>query len=171
MRLELFDTDILGGERVDAIIALKSQHWPYPLASQVKWFAQHVTASDQHLLGWNDDILVGYLRLVRAEGGQTCKMIPLVLVDTVCVSRTCQGKGYGMALMAAANRAIRGADRVGLLACAIRLVGFYQRCEWSPFSSSVDAACDVSGVLPEGNAFMVYDPAIRLSQAPLHVSA
>jgi len=171
MRLELLDTDVLGGERIDAIIALKSQHWPYPRDSQVEWFAQHVAASDRHLLGWKDDTLIGYLRIVRADGMQGLRMVPLALVDTVCIDRACQGKTFGVALMAGANRAIRDSGRVGLLACARHLVTFYARCDWTSLSSSVEATSDLAGILPGGNTFLVYDPTTRLTQAPLHVSA
>jgi predicted GNAT family N-acyltransferase len=171
MRLELLSTDLLGNERLDAIISLKSQHWPYPRDSQVKWFTRHVAVSDRHLLGWRDDRLVGYLRIVSADGIQESNMIPLALVDTVCVDQAAQGKAFGVALMAAANRAIHGADRVGLLACAMRFVAFYQRCGWTSLSLSVETASDVADVLPaEGNALLVYDPTTRLSRAPLHVS-
>jgi predicted GNAT family N-acyltransferase len=171
MRLELLDTDVLGNERLDAIISLKSQHWPYPRDSQVEWFTRHVAASDRHLLGWKDDTLVGYLRIAQAEGMQENKMIPLALVDTVCIDRAYRGKTFGADLMAAANRAIRSTDRVGLLACAKRLIEFYKRCAWAPLALSVEAASDVAGILPRGNVFLVYDPTSRLSQAPLHVSA
>jgi len=171
MRLELLGADVLGNERLDAIMSLKSQHWPYPRDSQVEWFARHVAVSDQHLLGWKDDILVGYLRIVRAYGMQECNIIPLALVDTVCIDRAWQSRAFGVALMAAANRAISSADSVGLLACAKCLVPFYRRCDWTSLSLHVETTSDVAGILPRGHAFLVYDPTTRLTQTCLHVSA
>src|SRR5262249_39879778 len=55
IRLELSRTESVGRDRLDAIIALKSQHWPYPYESQTRWFADNVASSDQHLLAWRKD--------------------------------------------------------------------------------------------------------------------
>src|SRR5262249_46980360 len=121
--------------------------------------------------GWKGDILVGYLRIVRARGMQECNIIPLALVDTVCVDRAWQSKAFGVALMAAANRAISSTDRVGLLACTKCLVPFYKRCDWTSLPLSVEATSDLAGILPRGHVFLVYDPTTRLTQTRLHVSA
>jgi predicted GNAT family N-acyltransferase len=171
IRLELSRTESVGRDRLDAIIALKSQHWPYPYESQARWFADNVAPSDQHLLAWRKDALIGYLRTIEAEGMQGGVATPLTLVDTVCIDRKEQGKGFGAVLMHAANHAIRQVGRSGLLACSAGLKGFYLRCEWTLFSSSVEAAAEVAGLLPAGSAFLIFDPTRRIAAAPLRVSA
>jgi len=171
VRVEMIATNVLGEKRLSSIIALKSQHWPYPIESQIKWFGQNVLATDKHVLGWKGDVLVGYLRMVPADGMQERKAVQLAIIDTVCIARDHHRQSLGLELMTAANHAIQLASRVGLLACAPDLLPFYKRCNWTLFPSPVQAAAEMRALLPEGNVLLIYDPALRLGQAPLQVSA
>jgi hypothetical protein len=169
IRIEAISTDSLGTKRINSIVALKSQHWPYPVQSQLHWFAQHVTASDLHLLGWKDDGLCGYLRIVLASGVQESGTLQLAIVDTVCVDRRCQRKMLGIVMLAAANHIIRKGGRIGILACAKHLVPFYYKCDWSLFSSPVKTTADFANLLPETSSILIYDPTGRLIRSPLQV--
>lgn len=171
MRVEMVDSDLLGQQRLRSIIALKSQHWPHPAESQTKWFMQNVTATDRHMLGWKDNLLIGYLRIVSALGVQDRNCIALAIFDTVCIDRNHQRQSLGLELMTAGNAAIHVAGRVGLLACPPHLLPFYERCHWTLFPSRIKAAAEMRALLPEGHAAVVYDPASRLNRSPLQVSA
>lgn len=126
VRIEIINTDSLGEKRLSSIFALKAQHWPYPIESQVKWFEQNAASVDKHLLGWKDHVLVGYLRIVSADGIQEDNTVPLAIVDTVCIDRNHHRQLLGIELMAACNRAIHSANRVGLLACAPEVLPILQ---------------------------------------------
>jgi hypothetical protein len=170
MRIEIISTDLLEQKQFTSIIALKSQYWPYPLQSQVKWFKHNTGASDSHMLAWKDDNLVGYLRLVPAKGMQGHKTVPLAIVDTVCIDGNHRRQSLGLELMTRGNEAIHLAGRVGLLVSAPPLVPFYKRCGWTSFPLPVQPSAELCALLPEGSAALTYDPALRLSRLRLEVS-
>ena len=171
LRFELHRTDALTSCHLDAIIALKRQHWHHPARSQRRWFEQNVTADDRHLLGSAEGEIVAYLRIVRAAATQGAEPLPLALVDTVCVHRSRREKGLGTQLMIAANGAIVVAGEVGLLACAASLAPFYRRCAWSIFSGPVTfTAPDLVRLIPANQTILVHDPGSRLMKGSLRIS-
>jgi hypothetical protein len=171
MRIEIISTDLVEQKTLTSIIALKSQYWPHPIESQIKWFKQKAGASDSHVLGWRNDSLVGYLRLVPVKGMQEHRTVPLTIVDTVCVDARYHRQSLGLGLMSRGNDAIHLAGRVGLLACSPSLLPFYQRCDWTSFSLPVQRCAELRALLPEGSATLIYDPTLRLSRLPLEVLA
>jgi predicted GNAT family N-acyltransferase len=160
------------GQSLHAVLALKAQHWPYAVESQMRWFERHVRPSDQHLLGWAGGDLLAYLRVVRAAGrqdGAKCRAVGLL--DTVIVDRAHRRKGLGRALMTAVNRMIADEQAIGLLGCDPDLVSFYSHCDWRVFSHPVHFDSDeLAKLLPAGVARLAFDPAQGLSPAPLHLS-
>jgi predicted acetyltransferase len=169
MRIEIIDTD-LAKRRLNSIAALKSQHWSYPIESQIKWLMQNVAVSDKHVLGWNEATLIGYLRIVSAQGMQGEEVLPLAIVDTVCIDRNHRRRGLGLELMGVANRAINHASGVGLLACPPSFVHFYERCRWTVLSVPLVATAQMRDLLPENNVPLIYDPMRHVSRSPLRVS-
>jgi predicted GNAT family N-acyltransferase len=110
---------------LDKVLQLKMQFWPYPLASQRKWVAEHVAAHDLHVLALEEnDTLLGYARVTYDEERGCC------IVDTVCVGKAAQHRGIGSLVMRAVSGAILAQGRAGLLSCEAGLVGFYARCGW-----------------------------------------
>jgi hypothetical protein len=171
MRIEITSTHLLEQKTLTSIIAVKSQYWPHPIDSQLNWFKQNAGATDSHVLGWKNDSLVGYLRLVPAKGMQEHRTVPLTIVDTVCVDARYQRQSLGLGLMSRGNDAIHLAGRVGLLACDPSFFPFYKRCDWALFSFPVQRSKELRALLPEGSAILIYDPALRLSRLPLEVLA
>ncbi len=124
---------------LDRILQLKLQFWPYPLASQRRWFKDHVAPQDLHVLALDEeDSLVGYTR-IALDDTRGCGTI-----DTMCVSRNAQGRGVGSLVMRAANAAILNEGRFGLLSCDAELVPFYASCGWREVSSPVLRAGQVT---------------------------
>jgi predicted GNAT family N-acyltransferase len=165
---ELHSTESLASGQVNAIVALKSQHWLYPLESQRQWFSQHVSPRDWHVLGWANDRLLAYLRIVWALGAQGPAKFPLAILDTVCVDRNHQKQGIGLNLMQIASRSIDEAAALGLLGCQHSLVAFYARCGWTSLWHPVVIAPELAKLLPQGHSIMVRDPHMLLAATPLH---
>lgn len=115
---------------LDKILELKLQFWSYPLSSQRKWFADHVAAKDLHVLAFDEgEALVGYTRIALDDAHA------VGIIDTMCVSKDAQRRGVGLQVMQAANAAILGEGRTGLLSCDAALAPFYEACGWRTTTS------------------------------------
>jgi hypothetical protein len=110
---------------LDRIIHLKRQFWNYPAASQRRWFFENVGENDLHVIAYDDEgTFEGYTR-IALEAEADCGVI-----DTMCVRKDLQGRGIGLIVMQAANRAILNEGRTGLLSCRSSLTPFYAHCGW-----------------------------------------
>lgn len=120
------------------IAALKDQHWTHGEASQLAWMAENVRPGDLHLMGEEPADggvrLSAYMTLTRLQVRLDQTELDAWGVGCVCVDQTALHSGLGKQLVLEANRLIRDRQAPGFLLCKDSLVGFYQKCGWSPLS-------------------------------------
>ena len=153
-----------------AIIALKSEVWPYPAASQLQYLAS-LPATDRHLIAAEGAQIVGYLRLTRRTVVDAGQSLAVLGVSTVCIAQSRRGAGLGAGLMGRCNELLQAEGALGLLRCeAGGLVRFYAECGWSETPVSMETKREddpsrsgrLSGVVMTFPATTFRSPAIRL---------
>lgn len=110
------------------IANLKSIRWDYPLAKQLEWMDNNLSANDIHLLVYFDDVLIAYTNFVRIEVIINDINTPFVGIGNVCTLES--GKGYGDHLMSCINDAILNNNWKGILLCKDHLVPYYSKYQW-----------------------------------------
>ncbi|MEQ9560264.1 MAG: GNAT family N-acetyltransferase [Rhodospirillales bacterium] len=163
----------LTDEEEEAIIALKSEHWPYERSSQQQWMRSHVDASDMHCLCRQNGRACAYLRLVFREARQEAAAFAAFGVGTVIVAKDLQGTGLGRFLMTrTAETARSNGAEVGFLFCSENLIPFYAGTGWSEFPAPVlqfGAEDDGEIFSPQPTA-MTFDPHMKLGAGPVHLA-
>jgi GNAT superfamily N-acetyltransferase len=123
----------LTGEMLLMIARFKMLIWKYDLESQLRWLREKTEGDDRHLILFEDDACIGYLRLTRrliVQGAP--RNTKIIGVSTVGVAPHLQDKGYGKQLMVAANsKILEDPAAIGALCCASKTVPFYQKCGWN----------------------------------------
>lgn len=124
-----------GQNEIDAICALKMQHWPHPMEAQRKWWSVNGHPDDLlvRLVGTAGE-LAAFLRLRSRPVISDGKEINALCATEVCVAKSIVGSGWGRNLLAASSDVIgREKSRIGYLLCRDEQEGFYSKCGWSRF--------------------------------------
>ncbi len=116
------------------IAELKKQYWPYSVESQLLWMADNIQKGDSHLMGEEningETKLIAYITLTKLNVVIDHNLQEYIGVGCVCVDISLQHSGLGKALMETANQYINEREKMGILLCKNKLVGFYQKCNW-----------------------------------------
>ena len=126
--------------QLEAIAALKDQHWPHGIPSQISWILANFEVDDVHIILYNEERALAYASLNAIVCTVDGREIPLWGLGGVCVDRKSQKQGLGKMLV---DRAVAWLDTApGLLLCHRELTGFYGRCGWETVNF---AAATVAG--------------------------
>ena len=118
-------------EQLRRIAAIKDQHWPYGIKSQIQWSKDNTLPEDLHLFSTKtDESLVAYLTLNNVHAVVDDFNMEVLGIGSVCVSLSVKGQGVGKELINEANNVINKTNKLGLLLCKDSLVGFYKKCGW-----------------------------------------
>lgn len=138
MNFKFIKHDQCTEELIKDICRLKKQHWDYPIKEQKKWIAENIGKNDIHLLLRNDEnILIGYLSLVKVEVFQKEDLINMFGIGSVSVDKTHLGEHLGLLLMNLVNFYLRKQNKQGILLCGDKLTNFYIKCGWNLFKGNV----------------------------------
>lgn len=114
------------------IAALKDQHWPHGLESQIMWMKSNTTDDDFHLLGLDEnERLRAYLNLNDILVSIDETVLRAIGIGSVCVDKSCTHTGLGKQLMDKANKYIQSSQRSGILLCKEGVHPFYEKCDWA----------------------------------------
>lgn len=110
------------------VIAIKSNAWPYPIESQIRWMLNNLQDEDIHVILHNDKKDMGYLTLSNVTAKVDNKLMKFTGVGCVCVANP--GKGWGKSLIINTNEYLQQYNCKGLLFCKTDLLGFYSKYNW-----------------------------------------
>ena len=113
------------------IAEVKSQHWLYPVESQIEWMQKSYKPCDVHILLMDDDVLVGYMCLAKLDiiaDGNACEALG---VSCVCVDRDHLKKGYSIMVMNRALEIAKESKMIICLLCKDNLVKLYEKCDYT----------------------------------------
>ena len=127
----LLKNEDLTEDRIEDIISLKQEHWPYPMESQKEWMKKNHQKGDLHLLLYESGKPIAYLDMVQVRIKMDEVEKSVLGIGNVCVSKAYQGKGIGKECVLAANKEIVDRGEEGILLCRLPLVQFYTKCGWS----------------------------------------
>jgi aminoglycoside 2'-N-acetyltransferase I len=102
---------------VAAFDSLTSDDWEHALGGM-------------HALAWEGGQLAGHASVVQRRLLTGGKALRTGYVEAVAVPADRRGRGYGAAVMAAAERVVRGAYDLGALCASRRAAGFYAARGW-----------------------------------------
>jgi aminoglycoside 2'-N-acetyltransferase I len=83
-----------------------------------------------HALAWDGGQLAGHASVVQRRLLTGGRALRTGYVEAVAVPAGWRGRGYGAAVMAAAERVVRGAYELGALCANSRAAGFYAARGW-----------------------------------------
>jgi aminoglycoside 2'-N-acetyltransferase I len=83
-----------------------------------------------HALAWEGGRLAGHASVVQRRLLAGGRALRTGYVEAVAVPADLRGHGYGAAVMAAAERVVRGAYELGALCASQRAAGFYAARGW-----------------------------------------
>jgi aminoglycoside 2'-N-acetyltransferase I len=84
-----------------------------------------------HALVWEDGELIGHASVVPRRLLHNGRMLRTGYVEGVVVREDRRGRGHGAAMMAAAERMIRGGYELGALSATEAAIGFYAARGWA----------------------------------------
>jgi aminoglycoside 2'-N-acetyltransferase I len=99
-----------------------------------------------HALLWEDGEMVGHASVVQRMLLHRGRALRTGYVEAVAVRADRRRHGYGRALMAEADRVVRGAYEIGALAATDEALSFYAACGWQLWRGPTSA------LTPEGLA-------------------
>lgn len=128
MKFEFIKHTDITDKQLEDIALIKSQHWKYPLESQIKWFKENLIESDIHLLMLNGDRLIGYLTITDVELTVDNERINACGLGSVCIDKDFLHKGYATKLVKEASSYISEKEKIGCLLCKENLIRLYGGC-------------------------------------------
>ena len=117
-------------KQLEEIAALKDQHWPHGIDSQINWIMRNFEENDIHLILYREDTPVAYASLNVISCQMDSQSEEILGLGGVCVDRSCQKQGLGKLIVEGANEHIAQQGIPGLLLCHKELTEFYSRCGW-----------------------------------------
>jgi len=115
-------------DRLEEIIKIKSQAWPYSFDKQLEWINSNLKDSDIHVLLQESEKNIAYLNLIEIEIKIDGNLIDGYGIGNVCVDN--KGHGWGTKIMSHTNLFLIQNNRVGLLFCKKPLIHFYSLNNW-----------------------------------------
>lgn len=118
------------------IASLKDQHWPHGTESQIHWMEKYLKENDIHLIGSLPSAPQCYAAvyatisniIVNTDSSADEKCLG---IGCVCVDKSIEHQGFGLALMQKATEIINSEKKTGYLLCKPPLVAFYEKCGWN----------------------------------------
>lgn len=110
------------------IVSLKKIHWDYSTEEHTKWIQNNIHEDDIHVLMLDNDILVGYLNLVKIDVLINNISYPFLGIGNVCSKE--KRKGYGNELLIEVNKFLIDNHQRGMLFCKDNLIDFYKKFKW-----------------------------------------
>jgi len=92
-----------------------------------------------HALAWDGAELIGHASVIQRRLVYQGRALRAGYVEAVGVRADRRGRGHGAALMAAAERIIRGAYDLGALGTTEKARGFYAARGWQPWQGPTSA--------------------------------
>lgn len=118
----------LSEQNLKKIINLKRIHWDYSEEEHRKWIGNNIYKEDVHVLMFQNEILVGYLNLIRTELILNNETQFFLGIGNVCSAE--KGFGFGKELLVGMQKYLVQNDFKGILFCKDKLVKFYSKFEW-----------------------------------------
>ena len=118
------------------ICKFKNLNWPYSIDEHLNWMAINLQPNDVHLLLRVDKELVAYMNLVQLELELDNIAHVGLGIGNVCVSPAYKGKYYGRLIMSVADFFARQQNKLAILLCKEKNIGFYNNCQWIEFVGS-----------------------------------
>ena len=153
MEFVLINHAELTEEHLYSIAKIKSQHWLYPIESQIEWIQKTYNSLDTHVFLLENNTIIGYVSIVDLKIVANGKSINSLGLSCLCIDKQYSGNGYGLLVM---ERAIEYANKNKkslCLLCNEKLVNHYSKIGFrtlTPFSINVNQT-------PFTHKFMVYD--------------
>lgn len=104
------------------------------------------TVGGMHAMAWEGERLVGHAAVVQRRLLNGGRALRTGYVEGVAVSADRRGRGYGAAVMAEAERLVRGAYQLGALGAAEDAIGFYTARGWRAWPGPTCALTPDRGV-------------------------
>lgn len=128
MKFILTNHDELTEKQLYNIANIKSQHWVYPIDSQIDWIQNVYKKSDTHIFLMDNDVLIGYVAIAEISIVADEKNLNVFGISCLCVDKRYLNKGYGSLIMERALRFAKDNEKSICLLCKEKLVRFYERC-------------------------------------------
>ncbi|MYS24728.1 GNAT family N-acetyltransferase [Streptomyces sp. DvalAA-14] len=106
------------------------------------------TIGGMHALAWEGAALIGHAAVVQRRLLHRGRALRTGYVEGVAVRADRRGQGHGAAVMAAAERIIRGAYELGALASAQAATAFYTGRGWQPWRGPTAVLTPENGITP-----------------------
>jgi aminoglycoside 2'-N-acetyltransferase I len=106
------------------------------------------TLGGMHALAWEGPDLVGHACVVQRRLLHRGRALRTGYVEAVAVRTDRRRMGYGAAVMARAERLVRGAYDLGALGSAEGATGFYAARGWRPWQGPTSALTPDRGIVP-----------------------
>lgn len=110
-------------------VSVKSNAWPYPFESQIKWIMDNMRPYDLHVFLSDAEKDIAYMTISHVVGSLNGLQTTFCGVGCVCAAKP--GTGCGRLLMNNVNEFIRNNGQIGLLFCKTHILGFYEKVGWS----------------------------------------
>lgn len=120
---------------LENIISLKKNHWDYSIEDHNDWIRKNIYENDIHVLMLENDVLVGYLNLIKTEVTINNESHQFLGIGNVCTKD--KGRGYGKKLMMEVNNYLIVNTQSGILLCKDSLVKFYEKANWIIVNNSL----------------------------------
>ena len=128
MDFVLISNNALTEKHLNDIGALKAQHWPHPVSSQVDWILKNYNENDLHVILDDNGFTAGYVALADLKVTFDGKNADALGISCLCVDKNYQGKGLGLLIMEKAFKIAKEKNKTLCLLCKEKLVDFYKKC-------------------------------------------
>lgn len=149
-----------------SICALKNQHWPHSMESQLEWWGNNTSENDLFVTMVDGGSILAFLRLRNRAVSVSDERLDVLCVTEVCVEASHQGQGLGARLMkAAVTRIGQTASSVGYLLCRDIQEPFYAACGWrqTNLPLQIESSGGSRRLLAANERCMTFDPHNRLN--------
>ena len=125
MKIMYVEHKNISADQLCDIAKLKSQHWDYPVESQIKWFNENLNDNDIHVMLSETGCLVGYLTITDIELSLDNDVVYCCGIGSVCTDKNHFGKGYATKLVINASMYVAESKKLCCLLCKEKLQPFY----------------------------------------------
>lgn len=120
---------------LDEIINLKNIYWHHSYNGHEKWIKNNIRDEDLHMLMFENNVLVGYLNLIKINVSIDNSVSSFLGIGNVCSKE--KGKGYGKQLLMGVNNYLEFNNLQGMLLCKNELTDFYKKSNWLLISKNL----------------------------------
>jgi hypothetical protein len=128
MKFYYLENSEISYDQLSDVINLKKVHWNYSIEEHFVWVKENLNTDDIHVLMIENDVLVGYLNLVRTEVLINDNLYNFFGIGNVCSRK--KNMGYGKTLLIEVNNYLLKNSCYGILLCKESLIDFYKKADW-----------------------------------------